>query len=204
MTLKVIGTGFGRTGTDSMREALDILGFGPCHHMREVMQNEEQKTLWRGLAKGAAPDWDRLFAGYGACVDWPSAHYWPELIQAYPNARVLLTWRTADSWWTSFEQTIAAAIENLDDPDALGRSLVRDKVFAGDTRNRAHAIAVYEANVARVKATVPRDRLLIDRLGDGWEPLCAHLGVDVPDRPFPRSNSAQEFRDRMAQSEHSN
>ena len=197
MTLEVIGTGFGRTGTDSMREALDILGFGPCHHMREVMQREDQKALWRGFVKGAPTDWEELFAGYRVCVDWPSAHYWPELIQAYPDAKVLLTWRTADSWWTSFEQTILAAIDELGDPDALGRALVRDKVFGGNMRDRAHAIAVYEANVARVKATVPPERLLIHGLGDGWAPLCAHLGVDVPDQPYPSSNSTREFRDRL-------
>ncbi len=197
MPLKVIGTGFGRTGTASMRDALEILGFGPCHHMREVVEHEEQKALWRALAKGARPDWEALFSGYSSCVDWPSAHYWPELIEAYPDAKVLLTWRSADSWWTSFEQTILQSINGLDDPDALGRILVHDKVFGGRTQDRAHAIATYEANISRVKAVVPKDRLLVHALGDGWEPLCAHLGVPVPDQPYPSNNSAKEFRERM-------
>ncbi|MGT2468488.1 sulfotransferase family protein [Mesorhizobium atlanticum] len=95
MSLMVIGTGFGRTGTDLMREALTILGFGPCHHMWEVMAHAEQKRLWRALAKGDAPDWAQLFAGYKSCVDWPSAFYWRELIEAYPQARVILTWLLA-------------------------------------------------------------------------------------------------------------
>jgi hypothetical protein len=91
MAIRVIGTGFGRTGTDSMREALTILGFGPCHHMFEVMANEDQKRLWRALAQGATPDWNQLFAGYASCIDWPSAHYWRDLIEFYPDARVILT-----------------------------------------------------------------------------------------------------------------
>ena len=93
MVLRVIGTGFGRTGTDSMREALNILGFGPCHHMFEVNNDPEQKRLWRALAKGATPDWERLFAGYASCVDFPSAFYWRELLEAYPDAKAILTWR---------------------------------------------------------------------------------------------------------------
>ncbi|TIR52842.1 MAG: sulfotransferase family protein, partial [Mesorhizobium sp.] len=101
MTIRVIGTGFGRTGTDSMREALTMLGFGPCHHMSEVMAHAEQKRLWRALAQGAAPDWNRLFAGYKSCVDWPSVHYWRELIEVFPQARVILTWRSPESWWES-------------------------------------------------------------------------------------------------------
>ena len=104
MTLKVIGTGFGRTGTDSMREALDMLGFGPCHHMFEVNANEEQKRLWRAFVKGTPMPWNPLFEGYASCIDWPSAHYWPELVSAYPNARVILTWRSPESWWESFEK----------------------------------------------------------------------------------------------------
>ncbi|WP_263489056.1 sulfotransferase family protein [Mesorhizobium sp. ES1-3] len=102
MSIKVIGTGFGRTGTDSMREALAILGFGPCHHMHEVIGNEEQKRMWRALAQGAAPDWNQLLSGYVSCLDWPSAYYWRELIEFYPDARVILTYRSAESWWGEF------------------------------------------------------------------------------------------------------
>lgn len=195
MTLKVIGAGFGRTGTDSMREALDILGFGPCHHMREVNNNAEQKRLWRALVQGAPADWQQLFAGYASCVDWPSAHYWRELIAAYPQAKVILTWRTAESWWTSFEQTILAGIAKSTDPASLGLALIRDRVFGGRPGDRDHAMAVYEANVAAVTATVPAERLLIHRLGDGWEPLCAHLGVPVPGQPYPARNAARAFQE---------
>lgn len=195
MSLSVIGTGFGRTGTDSMREALGILGFGPCHHMYEVSENPEQKRLWRALAKGAAPDWEQLFAGYRSCVDWPSVHYWRELIEVYPEARVVLTWRSADSWWDSYSRTLLPHFEWATDRESLGVTLVAAQSLQGRPADRAHVIGLYEANVAAVKATVPPERLLIHRLGDGWEPLCAHLGVPVPDQPYPSRNSAAVFRD---------
>lgn len=109
MGLKVIGTGYGRTGTDSLREALNMLGFGPCHHMLEVNASDEQKRLWRALARGENPGWDKLFAGYSACVDWPSAHYWRELVDVYPDAKVVLTYRSPESWWESLRKRSCAA-----------------------------------------------------------------------------------------------
>ncbi len=194
MTLKVIGTGFGRTGTDSMREALAILGFGPCHHMFEVIAHEEQKRRWRALVQGAAADWDMLFEGYSSCIDWPSAYYWRDLIKVYPHARVILTYRSAESWWKSFEQTILEGLNRSTDPASLGLALIRDKVFSGKPGEQAHALAVYQANVDAVRATVPKDRLLVHELGDGWEPLCAHLGVPVPSLPYPSRNTSNEFQ----------
>jgi hypothetical protein len=193
MTLKVIGTGFGRTGTDSMREALTILGFGPCHHMYEVIVNEEQRQLWRALAKGAAPDWELLFKGYQSCMDWPSAYYWRQLIEVYPEAKVILTYRSPESWWASVEKTLLPVFRQSTDPDSLGIALIANQVFGGRPEDRDHAIAVYEANVQAVKATVPPERLLVHNLGDGWEPLCAHLGVNIPDQPYPSRNNAGEF-----------
>jgi hypothetical protein len=194
MTLKVIGAGFGRTGTDSMREALNILGLGPCHHMLEVNASEDQKQMWRPVAQGAPPDWERLFAGYASAVDWPSAYYWRELMAFYPQAKIVLTYRTADSWWKSFEQTILQGIQRSTEPESLGIALVRDKVFSGRADDRALAIARYEDNVKAVTATVPPERLLVHSLGDGWEPLCAHLGVPVPAQPYPSRNSASDFQ----------
>jgi hypothetical protein len=199
MTIRVIGPGFGRTGTDSMREALNILGFGPCHHMFEIFAHEEQKRLWRALAQGAAPDWPRIFAGYGACLDWPSAHYWRQLVAFYPEARVVLTYRSPESWWASFEKTILPGIENSTDPASLGLALIKAQVFGGRPEDRAHAIACYEANVREVVETVPKDRLLVHTLGDGWLPLCAHLGVPVPDQPYPSRNAKTAFQATFAE-----
>lgn len=195
MTLKVIGAGFGRTGTDSMREALNILGFGPCHHMFEVNAKEDQKRMWRALVQGAPIGWGPLFAGYGCCVDWPSAYYWRELAEFYPEAKVVLTYRTAESWWQSFESTIVRGIQMSTDPESLGPALIRDKVFGGRPGDRAHAISIYEENVEAVKATIAPERLLVHSVGDGWEPLCAFLGVPAPVQPYPSRNTAKDFQD---------
>jgi hypothetical protein len=199
MALRVIGAGFGRTGTDSMREALEILGFGPCHHMRDVMTNPEQKQLWRALAAGAEPDWARLLGGYASCMDWPSARYWPQLISAFPEAQVILTWRPAESWWASFETTILPLLTASNDTEATspGSRMVAEQVFGGRPDDREHAIACYLHNVAQVRQMVPRRRLLVHSLGDGWAPLCAFLKVPVPDQPYPKANPAKGFADRV-------
>jgi Sulfotransferase domain len=198
MPLKVIGAGFGRTGTDSMRKALNILGFGPCHHMYEVISNETQKQRWRAMVQGAAPDWASMFEGYASCVDWPSAYYWRELTTAYPDALVILTSRPPESWWNSFEKTLLPGIAESTDPQSLGLALIAAKVFQGRMAEREHAIATYEANVRDVIASIPSKRLLVHNLGDGWEPLCRHLGVSVPDQPYPSQNSAGDFNARTS------
>ena len=140
MTLKVIGTGFGRTGTDSMRNALNMLGFGPCHHMYEVMGNPEQTDIWRSIARGATPDWDHVFKGFNSCVDWPSARYWPEIIRHFPEAKVILTYRDPESWWASFDKTIGPGVEADSDPLDFGNMGIRDQTFGGRVRDRAHCI----------------------------------------------------------------
>lgn len=194
MTLKVIGAGFGRTGTDSMREALDMLGFGPCHHMVEVNNRDEQKQMWRAFVRGDRFGWDQLFAGYASCMDWPSAYYWRELAEFYPNAKVVLTYRPVEDWWQSFEKTLLSVARMSKDPESLGLALIRDQVFGGRPDDRSHAVALYEKNVAAVKATIPPERLLVFNVGDGWEPLCAFLGVAVPAQPYPSRNSAEDFQ----------
>ncbi|MDF2232838.1 sulfotransferase family protein [Albimonas sp. CAU 1670] len=201
MTLQVIGAGFGRTGTDSMRAALDMLGFGPCHHMFELKDGSEQQRLWRAMtASDAPPDWGSLLGGYRACVDWPTAAWWPELVEAFPQAKVVLTWRSPESWWESFSKTILPVLVRLrdSDPDAAGYRAVALRSLGGRFEDRAHCLAAYEANAAAVKAAVPAERLLVHGLGDGWGPLCAFLGVPVPDAPYPRSNDAAAFQARVA------
>ena len=200
MTLSLIGAGFGRTGTNSMKLALTRLGLGPCHHMTVLLDNPEHQALWDGFARGATPDWDKAFSGFRSAVDWPSAYYWRELIAFYPEAKVILTHRTAESWWASFEKTILVGLSASTDPQSLGLALIRDKVFGGKIGDKAHAIACYEANVKAVRETIPAPRLLVHELGDGWEPLCAHLGVPVPGVAYPSSNNAEAFKIRHLQS----
>lgn len=194
--LRVIGAGFGRTGTDSMRVALEMLGVGPCHHMRALVESPDHKQAWRRFIAGGRPDWTELLGGYGSCVDWPTAQFWPDLIAAFPDAKVVLTWRTAESWWTSFADTILPRL--LADTDteetAPGSQLLARLVFGGKPLTRDNCIAAYEANVARVRTEVPASRLLVFPIGAGWQPLCDFLGVPVPEPPFPRANAMGEFQ----------
>ena len=198
MTLQVIGTGFGRTGTDSMRKALNMLGVGPTHHMHELSKDSPLYQHWHNLIRGATPDWNLLFTGYNACVDWPSAFYWRSLVNAYPDAKVLLTMRSAESWWNSFEATILRFIKTRDNPNGFAQLLVADQVFGGRPDDRAHAIAVYNRNVEEVLSTVAPDRLLVHNLGDGWEPLCRWLNLPVPQDAYPSSNSTEDFNRKLS------
>lgn len=195
MTLSVIGAGFGRTGTESMKMALEQLGLGRCHHMREVIDDEDLRDNWMKVVNGEPADWDQLFDGFGCTVDWPSAYYWRELAAHYPDAKILLTVRSSDSWYTSFSNTILKVIESGDSLTGMGPRLVGNKVFAGRAGDRDHAIALYERNTADVQAAFGPERLLTYTVGDGWEPLCAFLGTAVPDTPFPRTNSTEQFHE---------
>jgi len=197
MTLRVIGAGFGRTGTDSMREALGILGFGPCHHMFEVTENPVMKSRWRAFIAGQDADWEALFEGYASCVDWPAVLFWRELVEAFPEAKVVLTWRSPESWWASYENTLLRYYQTTDDRASVGY-LAIDRAFGPRAEDRDHVLAIYEANTAAALAEVPPDRLILHRLGDGWEPLCAGLGVPVPDVPYPNRNSTAEIRQRFS------
>ena len=199
MGLSVIGAGFGRTGTLSMKQALETLGLGPCHHMKEVMARPEQKALWRAAARGEVVDWDAAFAGYGSALDWPAAYFWRQLSAYYPDAKVLLTVRSAESWYESISNTLLKTLESSTDPDSVGLRMIAEGVFGGRLGDRAHAIAVYEKNTAEVQATIPRRRLLTYRLGDGWQPLCRFLDKPVPKVPFPRTNSTEEFKAMFAE-----
>jgi hypothetical protein len=193
MSLKIIGTGFGRTGTDSMRMALNMLGFGPTHHMFELSDKPILYKRWIDLAHGAQPDWDGLFEGYLSCVDWPSAYYWRQLIDVYPDARVLLTWRSPESWWKSFKNTLLETMKRPKETHPLAHFIAKN-VFNGKPDDRDHAIDVYKRHVDEVIDTTAQDRLLVYKLGEGWEPLCTFLGVSVPKQDYPNKNDTLEFR----------
>ena len=199
MGLSVIGAGFGRTGTESMKLALEALGKGPCHHMKEVLVDSEQIALWRSAAQGDLPEWEEAFAGYNSAVDWPTAYFWRELSEYYPDAKVLLTVRSADSWYESMTNTIFKTLKASTDPASIGLKLIGEGVFGGRLDDRAHAIAVYEKNIADVQAAFTQERLLTYHLGEGWEPLCQFLGEPVPNIPFPRSNPREQFGSMMSE-----
>lgn len=193
MNLEIIGTGFGRTGTDSMRLALNELGVGPTHHMHVIGKDAHHRQLWLDLVRGGEPDWDHLFAGYPACTDWPSAYYWPQLIEAFPEAKVLLTMRPVETWWVSFKATILQNILTNTNPDSFGQLLIADQVFEGRPDDKNHAIAIYNRNVERVMSSVPSKRLLVHNLGDGWKPLCKWLNLPEPATAYPNANTTIDF-----------
>lgn len=197
MALSVIGAGFGRTGTESMKLALEQLGLGPCHHMKEVLVNPEQLSLWRAIARGENADWEAAFANYRSSIDWPSAFFWRELSEVYPEAKIILTVRSSESWHKSMSNTIFKVLDASTDPDSIGLKLISERVFGGRYHDREYAISVYEKNIAEVQAAFDQQRLLTFQLGDGWAPLCRFLSEPVPDRPFPRSNSSAEFAEMM-------
>lgn len=202
MALSIIGSGFGRTGTRSLKDALDLLGFGPCHHMDEVFPNEAQIDHWCAVARGEPVDWAAVFDGYGSQIDWPGAHVWRELAEAYPDAKVIHSVRPDESWWNSFNGTIGKFLVvgdtiPLPPPIAMMGAAVDEIVgaqtFGGRAADKDHAIATYHAREAEVRAAIAPERLLVFDVADGWEPLCAFLDVPVPDAPFPRTNDREAF-----------
>ncbi len=198
MSLAVIGAGFGRTGTESMKLALEQLGFGPCHHMKEVLPRPAQVAFWQAAVAGEPIEWDDGLADFASAVDWPSAHFWRELSVRYPEAKILLTLRSAESWYESFSRTILPTVTDDDHPAMrLPRALI-EQVFEGRAHEREHAIGVYERNTAEVQASIPDERLLTYQIGDGWGPLCAFLGVPEPAEPFPHTNTADDFHQAVA------
>ncbi len=203
MALEIIGAGFGRTGTNSLKLALEQLGFGPTHHMFEVRDNPGQLPFWEAAARGEKMDWDTVFRGYRSQVDWPGARYWRELARYYPNAKVILSVRDLDEWHDSVRATILpflAARGKHSSPHVnaiadMGDETVNIQVFDGRLEDREHAKRVFRKHIADVQAEIPAGRLLIFDLRDGWKPLCEFLGVAVPDTPFPKTNSSKEFHD---------
>ena len=196
MALSVIGAGFGRTGTDSLKNALEILGLGPCYHMFEVLPHQDRVDMWKASTQGQIPDWDQVFAGYNATVDWPGAHYWRELAEHYPDAKIILSVRDADKWFDSMSSTIMPVLRT-GEPDSLGTMMFVRQTFEGNIDDREHVIDCYNRHNAGVQAAFGPDRLLVYHLGSGWDPLCAFLGVAVPDQPYPFGNSSEQFEGNM-------
>lgn len=205
MGLQVIGAGVGRTGTYSLKLALNKLGFGPCHHMEEVVLNmPQQLPLWVDVVNGK-PDWREIFAGYRSTVDWPTARYFRELLTAYPSAKFVLTDRNAESWAESFAATIYKLLaERSEAPAAMHDWLEWASTVIAQTGFPAglDVEGLKQAFVAHneaAKATIPPSQLLVYQVKEGWGPLCAFLGVSTPSEPFPRTNNRSEFWDLVAQ-----
>ncbi|MFC1605255.1 sulfotransferase family protein [Pseudomonadota bacterium] len=203
MTMHVIGAGVGRTGTYSLKLALNQLGVGPCHHMDEVLHHMPvQVPLWSAAAAGE-PVWAQIYAGYRSAVDWPTACFFRELAQAFPSAKFVLTQRDPERWADSFGATIYTLLAGRDQAppemhawlDMAGAVIARTGFPAG--LDQAGLKEAFIAHNEAVKATIPASRLLVFEVKQGWEPLCEFLDVPVPAEPFPRTNHREEFWDRV-------
>jgi hypothetical protein len=205
MSLRVVGAGLGRTGTASLKQALELLLGGRCYHMFEVWENPGHDVLWRDAVGGEEMDWDAMLGAYTATVDWPACAFWSELASASPEAVVVLSMRdSAEQWWASMERTIVPTLQQpvpADRPDlARHREMVRDLLtrrFTPDWDERDAAMAAYESHNEQVRRAADRARIVEWRPGDGWEPLCTALGVAVPQAEFPHENTRADFRARI-------
>ena len=201
--LVLVGAAFPRTGTMSVKQALEHLGLGPCYHMHEVFRNPEHIEIWHAVCDGQMPDWRTLLAGYTATLDTPACHYWQELARCFPQAKVLLLSRDPQSWYESMCSTIHPMVmssQGKNDPAlAMVHRLFFQKHMNGRFEDRDYAVAVYQRYCAQVRETLPPERLLDFEVSQGWEPLCNFLGCRVPDQPFPMRNTRSEFRERSSQ-----
>jgi len=199
--MKVIGAGVGRTGTFSLKLAINRLGLGPCHHMEAVITNmPAQVPLWTAALDGGA-DWRALYEGFGSAVDWPTAGFFRELATAYPDAKFVLTHRDPETWADSFGQTIYTIMagREMAPPEKrawldMAYGVIAKSGFPSGL-DRDGLIKGFIAHNEAVKAAIPADRLLVYQVKEGWEPLCAFLEMPVPDEPFPRTNDRAEFWD---------
>jgi hypothetical protein len=195
MPLDVIGAGYGRTGTLSLKLALEQLGFGPCFHMSEAVANPSCIPSWIEAANGR-PDWENLFAGYRASVDHPGCAFYSDLAAAYPQAKVILTVRDPNDWFDSAQATVFSPKFRERFTDPLFKEFLTKTawgLFGSGIDDREYMVAAFEQRTAEVKRTIAAERLLIFEASQGWEPLCDFLGVPVPTTPFPRVNSRAEM-----------
>lgn len=209
--MQIIGAGFGRTGTTSMKKALEMLGFDPCYHMREVFSNPDHAVQWNAAYEGEKVDFTKTLKGYKATVDWPGCDFYKELMVQFPDAKVILNTRNPDTWYKSANTTVYA-IRNIK-PILFGallqkciignrmdriRSMINygiwGKTFDGKFEDVEYAKKVFVNHIEDVKKYVPEDRLLVFNVSEGWEPLCKFLDVPIPDESFPHLNDSKQFQ----------
>ena len=205
MTLKVIGAGPGRTGTMSLKHALECLGYEPCHHMRVCFENKEQTQWFLEAANGKTVDWHLIFSGFEAAVDWPAAAYYAELLKSFPEAKVVFSYRPPEEWYRSVSETIFLVASSIPSwirflfPHANRLALMIEHTvwqneLGGKFQDRECAINFFKQRLEDVKKTVPSKNLLIHDATDGWKPLCDFLRVDVPDIPYPKLNESVKIK----------
>jgi Sulfotransferase domain len=214
--MKLIGAGMPRTGTLTQKVALEMLGFEPCYHWVNILADLDQVDVWNRALDGEDV-WEEVFAGYHATVDWPGGYFWRELMDRYPDAKVLLSVRDPDRWEPSFRETIwnmghgesllrlmASARGHVDPQWARYLKLV-DRMFwtgkgtfaASGGERPEQLISEFKRHNEEVEATVPPERLLVWSVTEGWEPLCEFLEVPVPEEQMPHANDRDTFLGRV-------
>jgi len=205
MALKIIGTGFGRTGTLSLKVALEQLGFGPCHHMKEVMLNREQAEWFSQASKGIEVDWIDVFRNYKSAVDWPAVAYYKNIANTFPEAKIILGIRDPNSWYKSVSETIYNVVPSFpmwirfifprsDKVLRMIEKTIWQGEFSGRFEDKDFAIKVFNEHIKSVKEAFPVERILIHSPKDGWQPLCDFLGVEIPDTPYPWENDSSRIK----------
>lgn len=197
MALQIIGAGLGRTGTTSLMVALEQLLGQPCYHMAKLSQHPEHVAEFHRAAQGFDVDWQVLFHTYQAMTDWPAAAFYLQLMQVYPEAKVLLSYREAESWYASCEATIFPAIKRAEGEWGEMIRAVVYNTFCANLDDKADCLAAFEQHREAVRAAVPSNRLIEWQPGDGWQPLCAGLGLPIPDQPYPHVNTTEDFLSRQ-------
>jgi hypothetical protein len=201
--VKVVGAGVGRTGTHSLKLALEQLLGGACYHMVEVFEHLDHVPTWTAALRGEQVDWEPVLGSYSAVVDWPGAGCWDAIAAAYPDALVLLsTRRDAEQWWTSANATILGSMRSGGPPDPAmdgwrAMTAVMMNRFDPNWSDHDAAVAAYERHNAAVRNSVPAERLIEWKATNGWAPLCSALGLPEPDAPFPHSNTTEEWLARV-------
>ena len=207
--MKVFGAGFGRTGTMSLKFALEKLGIGPCYHMREVVSRPSHIKLWYDISRGEDPNWNRLFSGFNSAVDFPVCLFYEQLINKFPDAKFILTLRDFDTWYISTANTIYKVPSIL--PNwfkmvvypirmfiAMQVNLIWVGLFKNNFSDRESTKLIYYEHIECVKKIIPTDKLLIYNVKEGWGPLCEFLDVEVPGIPFPKVNDTAEMLRKFA------
>ena len=209
--MKVINVGLGRTGTTSLKVALERLGYGPCFHMFDITDSAERLERWEKIVcDEARPDWEAVFDGFTSAVDGPPAIYYGQIMEAFPEAKVILTIRDAERWYRSTYNTLyqfVLKIGRITPKDnsmqarlyRITSAMVWDGLFGGRFTDKEHAIEVFHKHNQDVVQNVDPDNLLVYDVKQGWEPLCAFLGVDVPPEDFPHVNDTESMRRRIGQ-----
>ncbi|PHN02048.1 sulfotransferase family protein [Flavilitoribacter nigricans] len=219
MAIQIIGAGFPRTGTTTLKRSLEILGFEKCYHMKELLLNPDMLPYWQELEKTGSTDWDTLYEGYVGSVDFPCYPFYKAHMERYPDAKVILTVRPFESWYNSLYTTVwQAGPQNLQQKLVMMakmafnprlrkvincikfvRGFLWEKQFEGKFEDKAFVEEIFRDYIESVKAFVPADKLLVYDVRDGWEPLCTFLGVPVPDEPLPHLNKKENFKSMLGE-----